>query len=190
MKVVGVPNTPRQSSTHLTWLWGILFVVAAICFALGIRAGRPEDTRSAKNDIPVAVELDIKSLVKARYRDEVENIVGKPRRYERCCKTDNDPKFDVGKYNWGDVMYTPNNHVHSIVYQFKSHPHSAREALRAVGLDQTSEPLKVAYSTRWCPECSPSSPALIYDGIRFHDVTLWDDRGHDGFETIDMTVAD
>ena len=140
------------------------------------------NNREIQKEMQTTPEIDVKTVAFAK-KEIVEKIFGLPTRYEICCRSDNEPKFDIAHYEWGDVTFDPNGKAADVWYRFIRHPHSLEAALKRVGLDKTSEPIQFASMYRWCPTCTPASPALFNGDLKFN-VTVITDRKDDGFEAI------
>jgi hypothetical protein len=140
-----------------------------------------------KKELQIPAEMDVKTVAFGT-RASVERVFGMPSRYEQCCTTDNDPKFDVGRYKWGEGLYDEKGHASNVWYNYKTCPHSLEAALRRVGLSKTTEPLQIGSVYRWCSSCTPSSSSLFDGNLKFN-VTVMTAANDDGFSAISVSFA-
>jgi len=82
-------------------------------------------------------------------------------------------------------MFDYDGKAHNVWYRYKVHPHSPEAALQRIGLEKTSEPIRVLSFYRWCPTCTPASGALFNGDLKL-SVRVMDDRGGDGFEAVSV----
>jgi len=164
----------------------------AVIFSVGIvetvlQKTQTDPTTQTDPELSSPPEIDVKAVEFAS-KQKVESVYGVPSGYEVCCN-DGGPDFNIAHYPWGDVTYRPDGKTDHIWYCYRVHPHSLESALKRVGLEKTSEPLRFVNLYRWCPTCSPPSPALFNGDLKM-DVILMDDRQNDGFEAIQVGFED
>ena len=163
---------------------GFLLTSLAACSTKPSQLSSATLEKSSSSSMTIPVVFDLKPLLAVTSRIQMERLIGKPKRIERCCNTDSKPKFDICYYRWGEIQYDPRQRAEDINVDFASirtyqpdtpHPASTSEALQMVGLDETSNPGRVGGNYRWCPQCDQpwTSPALSSNGMTFHDVTVF-----------------
>jgi len=178
-----VPRTSKPSKKTRLILFSSLGIAGLWLVAVAVVVKFSEHSFNRESSAPP--EIQVRQIASA-HKAQVERVLGVPSRYEICCSTDNLPKFDIAYYPWGDINYDENGVAVDILYHYKDRAHSLSTALATVGLQKTSEPIRVADRFyRWCPSCVPPSPALSNGDSQFA-VTVYDAIDRDGFDSIEI----
>jgi hypothetical protein len=171
----------------LRWV-GIPCGLLAVLLYVGIYYNTQRDKEQLRADLQTPPELDVKqlpSLPKAK----IESIFGVAPRNKVFPNPNPGPlagkPYEIAYYPWGSIEYDEGGKFNVLTYLYKSRPHSIDAALKRVGLEETSEPLRFKRLNRWCPRCTPPSPALFCGGLQLN-VTIFDAVDNDGFEMIEV----
>ena len=106
-------------------------------------------------------------------RSVVEKLIGKP-------NAEADAFLGYEGYSWGSVRYQAGA-LKELEYYFQTRPVTVDEALRKVGLRQTSEPVDGAVSYYWR---SDDSPFLVTCGLRISNAILWKNFDHESRQVL------